>query len=133
METQGRKEVTEAVVQGVLIAALSAVSSAHAVGFFNGSNMEAQIETASVDLGQMMFIAGMRVMTDSPDVLVSSGSRLSPQATVVYSDETTIDDQGWAPQLVETRYARAKCRLPAGSTWLYARAVQPDAQLAGEY
>lgn len=115
------------------ISALSAVSSTHAVGFFNGTNMEGQIETSSVDLGRMMFISGMRVMTDSPDVMVSVGSRISPQATVAYSTETAIDDQGYAPQLVETRYARAKCRFPAGSTWLYARSVQPDAQPAGEY
>lgn len=115
------------------ISALSAVSSLHAVGFFNGTNMEAQIETTSVDLGQMMFIAGMRVMTDSPDALISVGSRLSPQATVAYSSETALDNQGYAPQLVETRYARAKCRIPAGSPWTYARSVQPDAQPAGEY
>lgn len=120
-------------ISNAAISALSAVSSDNKMGFFAAGNMEATLETSSVDLGTMMFISGMRPMTDCPDVQVSVGSRMSPQATIAYSAESAVDDQGYAPQLVETRYARAKCRFPAGSTWLYARGVQPDAQPAGDY
>jgi hypothetical protein len=63
---------------------------------------------------------------------VSIGTRFSPQEAVAWGGEELIDDSGFAGNLAEARYLRAKLRIPAGTTWRYARAVQAEGQPAGE-
>lgn len=112
---------------------LSAFTPSSALGFFSGDTLEAYLETAEGDpQGRMVEINGVRPMTDSPDVMCSLGSRISPSAAVVYSAEAAVDDQGWCPQMLESRYIRGRARIPAGSTWTYALGMQPDLGLAGE-
>lgn len=115
------------------IAALSAFTSDHKCGFFTGANLEAIMESAEEDLeGTLVFLTGVRPLTDSPDVFCSVGTRLTAQAAIVYKAETEIDSRGWCPARVETRYARVRVRIEAESTWTYCRSLQPDAVLAGE-
>jgi hypothetical protein len=92
------------------------------------------METDEQDTGgDLIFVTGVRPLTDSPDVLISIGGRLNAQAAVSYSAESgLIPNIGDCPQLVETRYARAKLRIPAGSIWTYARGVQPESVTAGD-
>ncbi len=92
------------------------------------------METGEQDLhGMLVFITAVRPITDSPDMLCSIGGRLRAQDAVTFSTETAIDtDQGQCPQLVETRYAKVRARVPAGSVWTFAQSVQPESQLAGE-
>jgi hypothetical protein len=114
-------------------AALSAFSSTHALGFFNGPNIEANLETDEQDAeGNLIFVTNIRPLTDCSTVLVSIGGRMNGQVPVTYSPETPIDAQGDAGQLIETRYARAKLRMPAGSVWTSCRGVQPDFEIAGD-
>lgn len=121
-------------VSKAAVAELAAFSSAHKLGFFTGENIEAILETDEQDLeGAMVFVSGMRAMTDCPTAMVSVGCRIGPQAALTYTGESQADDQGFCGILVETRYARARMRLPAGTVWTYARGVQPDAIPAGEY
>lgn len=120
-------------VSTAAISALSAVGPEGQVGFFNGANIEAILETGEQDLeGSTVFIEAIRPMTDSPDVMVSLGGRFRAQDAITYSAESAIADDGTCGIEVETRYAKARMRVPAGSVWTYARAVQPLAQLAGE-
>ena len=42
-----------------------------------------------------------------------------------------IDAQGFCPQRIDTRYARAKLRIPAGTAWSFAMGVEPDFTLEG--
>lgn len=115
------------------VAQLSAVTPDHKIGFFSGQTMEAIMETSEQDgEGSMVFIDGVRVLTDSPDARVSIGCRLGPAETPVYTTESIVDDTGWAGQLAETRYAKGRIRIPAASGWTYARGIQPDAQFAGD-
>lgn len=115
------------------VAQLSAFSSLHKLGFFNGANIEATMETPEQDgEGQMIFTSGLRPITDCAASMCSIGWRNSPNADVAYTDEAAIDDSGWAPQLVEARYQRGKLRCPAGASWSYAKGLQPDGQAAGE-
>lgn len=115
------------------VAQLAAFSSSHKLGFFTGSNMEAIMETDEQDLeGQLVFVSAMRPLTDSPNAAMSVGCRISAQATVSYTDETTVNEDGECGVLVETRYARARLRIPAASVWTYARGVQPEAIAAGD-
>lgn len=119
-------------VSKAAVAELAAFSSSHKLGFFTGSNIEAVIETGEQDLeGMLVFVQGVRPLTDSPDAAVSIGCRISPQGTVFYTDESFVDGNGYCGFTIETRYARGRLRVPAGSTWSYARALQPDSVLAG--
>jgi hypothetical protein len=116
------------------ISAVSAFTDASKCGFFTGPNLEAILETAEQDLqGVMVFVSGLRPMTDSPDMMCSVGYRSTAQAAVNYTAESAIDTkQGQCPQRIETRYARARARVPAGAVWEYARGVEPEVQAAGE-
>ena len=114
-------------------ARLSAFSAASKAGFFDGANIEAVIETDEQDTGgDLIFITGVRPLTDASTALISIGSRLNAQAAVAYSAESALTAQGDCPQLVEARYSRAKLRIPAASAWTYARAVQPESVMAGD-
>lgn len=102
-----------------------AFSSSNALGFFNGSALEATLETSAGDLGQRYFINFLRPMTDAPGCFGSLGILDTAQSTLAYTTEQQVDAFGRVPQRAETRYARAKLRIPAGSTWTYARGVKP--------
>jgi hypothetical protein len=115
------------------IAQLSAVGPTNKLGFYDGPNTEAILNTPEVDgEGQMLFTSGLRPITDCAAAMMSIGYRNSKNGTIVYTDESAIDDMGWAAQLVESRYQRAKMRAPYGSSWTYAMGVQPDGQAAGD-
>lgn len=115
------------------VAQLSAFDSTNVLGFFSGPNMEATIDTEEVDgEGTKLFTTGMRPMTDASTVLCSTGYRDNANAAILFTEEDPIDDQGWAPQLVESRYQKGRIRIPAGSSWTYATGIQPDGQGAGE-
>lgn len=115
-------------------AKLAGVSSAHKAGFFNGTNVEAILESDERENdGKMAFISSVRPITDCAAGMVSIASRNVPQAASIYSSETAIDtQQGQAPCLVEARYIRGRLRCPAGSTWTYAKGLQPEIQASGD-
>jgi len=115
------------------VAALSAVSADHKLTFFNGANLEATIVTQEVEFeGDTAFIDGLRPLTDAADCFVTIGTRFGPQEAVTWLDEEMIDDTGFAGNLAEARYLRGKLRIPAGTTWTYARGIQASQQAAGE-
>lgn len=116
------------------VAALSAFSSSHKCGFFDGANLEAIMETAEQDgKGEYFWVSGLRPLTDSPDVLCSIGKRKAAKdATVTYTTETAINDQGFCGQLVESRYVRGRMRIPAGKVWKSAQGMQALMEMAGD-
>lgn len=115
------------------VAQLSGVSPGNAIGFFTGPYLEAIIETAEGDpQGRTVEVNGVRPITDCATAYCSLGSRMSPSAAVIYSDEAVVDDQGWSPQMIESRYVRGRTRMPAGADWTFATGMQPDIGLAGE-
>lgn len=111
---------------------LSIVSTAHVVGFFSGPNMEAILETSEQDgLGRRMHVSGLRPMTDSADAVCSVGYRDSPSETVSYTTETALNTIKVCPQRKDTRYARGRLRIPAASTWTFARGIEPEFRMTG--
>lgn len=114
-------------------AQLAAFNSSHRLGFFNGPNLEAILETNEGDpQGNTVEINGLRPITDCATVFCSVGARLSTAASVAYSTEVQADDQLWSEAYVETRFARGRVRIPSGSDWSYATGVQPDVAIAGD-
>ena len=114
------------------IAQLSAVGPTGLLGFYSGSNVEAILETAQEDTQELEFISGLAPMTDSPDAMCSIGYRMTQSSAISYTAETQVTANGSCPQLNEARFSKVRLRIPAGSTWRYARGIRPDAQQAGE-
>lgn len=114
-------------------AQLGAFNSLHQLGFFNGPNLEAVLESPEGDpQGNTIEVNGIRPMTDCATAFMSIGMRMSSADVVIYSDEVQVDNQGWAEAYVETRFARGRMRAPAGADWSYASGVQADVAVAGE-
>lgn len=115
------------------VAKLAAFGPARTLGFFAGANIEAILETGEADaFGPMVFVNDLWPMTDSPDALCSLGYRKRPMDAIVYTGEAAVTAYGSCPLTQEARYAKARMRIPAGSTWTYARGIRPDVQPAGE-
>lgn len=115
------------------VAKLAAFTSGHRLGFFTGPNLEAILETSDANpKGRTIEINGLWPFTDCNEAFCSVGMRMGTNEPVTYSPEYQIDNQGWCEAYVETRYARGRMRLPAGSTWTYAQGISPDVSPAGE-
>lgn len=119
------------------IPALAAFNSSNQLGFFNGPASEAIIETQEQGSNEKrMFVKGFRVITDAPVVFGSVSYRDNPQAPYKYTSEVLIDQMGVCLVQgggIDTRYARARIRIPAGTVWTYAMAIEPDAMITGSY
>lgn len=115
------------------IAQLAAVGPTSLFGFYAGDNIEAVLETGEGDgLGTMAFLSGLVPMTDSADAMCSIGYRMRAADSIAFTSETLVNDEGLCPQILEARYAKGRLRIPAGSTWRYARGIRPEVQAAGE-
>lgn len=98
----------------------------HKIGYFNGANLEATLETAEqASEPSRMFFSGLRPVTDAATVYCSLSKRERQGDAVSTSSETATNAQGFSPQRTSTRYARAKVRIPAGETWTFASGVVP--------
>lgn len=105
----------------------------HKMGFFRGTPLAATMETSEQGFdGTRFFVRGFRPITDAPTVFGSVSSRENAQAAKVYSAESRANAQGFCPQRVSTRYARAKIRIPAGTDWTFASGVEPDVAPLGK-
>jgi hypothetical protein len=107
---------------------LAAFNSNHQLGFFSGPNLEAVINTPNQDLGSRLAILWMRPLTDAAGCFGSIAKLDTAQSAQVFSTENVVNAEGLIPQRVETRYAAAQLRIPAGVDWKYATGVKaPDA------
>jgi hypothetical protein len=109
------------------LVALSAFTQAGALGFFNGPALQATLDTAEQggDFNRISMKKGMRPDTDAPVVFGSVGMRENLQSAVVYSAETLVNAQGVCPTRISTRYGRMRLRIPYGTVWTFATAVEP--------
>lgn len=106
--------------------------SSHVFGFYNGTNLEATLETAEQGTdGRRIFVRGGRIITDASTAYLSLSKRESPQAARTYTDEALIDARGYASRRASTRYSRGKVRIPSGTTWTFVNGVEPDFTLEG--
>jgi hypothetical protein len=113
---------------------LSAFNTGHELGFFEGNNLVATLETGEQGaVGRLIHIKGARPVTDANDLTLEISRRLTPQSTTSYSTGTSLNTKtGMCPAHVSTRYARAKVTIAAGSTWSYAAGVEPDFLVEGQ-
>jgi hypothetical protein len=79
-----------------------------------------------------MQVNGFYPITDAPTVYGRISKRQSLQAAITYTNEATMNADGFCAMIRSTRYSRAKIRIPAATAWSYASGVRPLAQLEGE-
>lgn len=119
-------------ISNAALSKISAISSAHKLGFFTGSALEATLETPEQGAdGRRIYVNGFRPVTDAATVYGSVSSREMTSATAVYSTETLKNAIGVCDAQVSTRYARGKVRIPAAQTWTFAAGVEADVKLEG--
>jgi hypothetical protein len=113
---------------------VSGVDSSHRVGFFSGDNLEATLETAeqSGD-GKRLLVRGFKPITDASDVRGCVSKRENLNSSITYTNESTMNAQGFVPQLRSTPYSRGKVRIPAAAAWSYATGIRPDVVTDGDF
>lgn len=117
-----------------VIPELSCFSTTHTLGFFRGANLEATMETSEQGMGaKRIRVLGFRPLTDASSVYGSNSTRETLQDTPEAGDEVLVNSRtGLVDLNVSTRYARMKCRIPAGTSWTFAAGVDPDIREDGE-
>lgn len=119
-------------VQAATFAQMAAFNASHQLGFFTGSNLEAILETAEqTGMRQRMRINGFNPVTDASSVFGSTAKRENLNAVPVYTAEASMNAQGICPQRADTRHARGRIRIPAGTDWKFATGLDPDVQQSG--
>ena len=114
------------------LAQLSMFNPSHELGFFNGENLVATLETAEIaDHGWRTLINGFSPVSDSDDIGGQVGSRDRLNGATNYSSLTDMNEDGFCPFLAEGRYLRGKIVIPEGTVWTFASGIVPDAIRAG--
>jgi hypothetical protein len=108
-------------------------SSAHKMGFFSGSNLEATLETAEQGTdGQRIFIRGFRPITDAAEVYGSLTYRENQQETPTDTAEVLISSRtGRCDLRKSTRYSRMRARIPEATLWTNISGIEPDTTTDG--
>lgn len=108
-------------------------SSAHKLGFFSGSNLEATLETAEQGTdGARINVNGFRPVIDASTVYGSASYRERVADTPTSLAEIAMSSRtGKCDLRRSTRYSRMKVRVPAQS-WTYSAGVEPDISVDGE-
>ena len=125
-------------------AALAIFDSDKKLAFFDGTNLEATIETAEITVGdvvsQQMQVPGMRrafIRSARPVINTASAvmdlrRRNRPGDTGSYlSAEVSQTSSGYCHFHAAGRLFRFKIRVPSGTTWSYAKAIDVQANRAG--
>lgn len=115
-------------VQAALGSKLAAFTTSNVLGFFDGDNLEATLETPEqqADNGRRIMVRGLAPRTDAATVYGSVRHRANAQANYAQTSETLINSEGRCPQRIDTRCARGSIRIPASTSWTYASGVEPD-------
>lgn len=112
---------------------LAAFDSSHVLGVFNGSTLEATLETSEMGAdGTRIFARGFRPIVDAADVYGSLRCRETVRATATQTAESLVDSIGICQQRTSARHIRAITRIPAGTSWTFASGVEMDTSPFGK-
>lgn len=112
---------------------LAAAGTDHKLAFFEGSTLEAILETPEGQMGEGVRLSVQQAapMSDTTSAYVSVSMRERLGDAAVYSNETAINFRGYAPQRMSGRFNTGRVRIPAGADWTYARGVDVQAVKVG--
>lgn len=115
--------------------ALGLITADNRLGLLTGPALEAFIETPDAMLARpnRAFLRGLRLDADADDWRASVGTResLAQSVPVRWRPESAPNFERFAPCRASGRYHRTRVRIPAGTAWSYASAVEPDATAEG--
>jgi hypothetical protein len=111
---------------------IALANSSHMVGLFTGSNMEATLETADIVNDTRVFVRAVRPVTDAGTVYGSVANKQKVSDTADWGSESEMNAVGFCPHRVDTRIARFRNRIPAGTTWSFTMGVEPVLVGTGE-
>jgi hypothetical protein len=112
---------------------LAGFDTSHKLGYFNGSNLAATVETGEFPEAQnVMYVDGIRPVVDGGTVTASIGYRGTPSASVSYTTATAAGDDGVCPQRIASRYVRSKVSVASGGSWSHAVGIEPRMTQDGE-
>jgi hypothetical protein len=125
-------------VSTATLPSLSAIDINNRMGFYNGPNLQAIVESGEQGLpDKRMFVRGFRCISDASAIVGNVSYRDNPQAPYNYTAEVGLD--GFTGTIlvagggVDTRYARVRVRVPANAQWTYIMAFEPDVDTTGIY
>jgi len=120
-------------IAAALLSKLAAVNTSHQLGFFDGSNIEAVLETPEQSIeGRRVRVRGFEPRSDATTIFGSIRYRNRVQDTLSQTAEAAVNNQGRCTLNRDTKLARARARIPAGTTWTYAMGVEPDFRPTGK-
>jgi hypothetical protein len=102
-------------------------NSAHKMGFFSGSNLEATLETGEQGAdGNQIYGNGFRPVTDAPSVYGSLSYRnLISEAPTSLPEIAQNSRTGNCDLRRSTKFSRMNIRIPASTSWTFAAGVHP--------
>jgi hypothetical protein len=108
-----------AVWTGVARPLFAGFNTAHNLGYFNGSNLAATVDTTEAQLvgGQRALLRSLRPMVDGGLPSVSIGTRNSQVDAVSFASAVAINTLGACRGRWRGRYHRARITIPAASSW----------------
>lgn len=104
------------------------------LGFFNGSNAEAYIETSEKGevTGRLSFIDGAYPVVDTDNAFLQVGTRMRRGEFTVWGAEIAQNAETSSFDfLSEARFHKFRYRIPAGEEWTWAQGIDVPGQGAG--
>ena len=103
-----------------------AFDTAHKLGYFNGSNLAATIDTSEAQLlgGQRAMLTTTRPIVDGGTPTIRIRSRNRTTDTASFSSSVTINAIGECPVRTNARYMAGRLEMAAGQTWDHAQGIE---------
>jgi hypothetical protein len=113
---------------------ISQLNGDHRLGFFQGSNLEATVESGEQGTDDdRIRVDSFRPITDSATVYGSASYRETQQETPTSTNEILIHSRtGRCDINRSTRYSRLKVRIPAATVWTFVVGVVPNFKPEGQ-
>lgn len=106
---------------------LGGFSTAHKIGFYEGENREAKLETseAAINPGGRAFVQSVLVAADTTAVYARIKSRKNQYGTITTSSSATFNTQtNEIPFAVDDRFHSVELTVSEGSTWELVQGIQ---------
>lgn len=104
---------------------MAAFNTSHNIGYFNGDNLEATVDTGEVQLipPGRAFVRSLRPVVNggTPTVALITRDRTSDAVTV--GMDVAINSAGFCRVRSNARYHRARIKVPAASAWSHLQGV----------
>lgn len=114
---------------------MAAFSTSNILGYFEGLNLEATIETGDNELDDTArtFVSNARVITDATSLTVADGVSAYHGGSVTWSSDVAQHPRtGLVHFRSDGRLHRFRLKVPAGTPWTVATGLSVSAQVAGE-